>query len=454
MEWKISAVNRGDVPVILKAVKVQDYDTTLNLSMAGNQLVTLQHKQPLSFSTPLTQPYWLQRPHGLDGYKIPDGQLISKPENDPPVTATFTFSIAGREVILSRPLVYKFTDPVRGEVYRPLEVSPPITVNIDQPLYVFNTTQSREIKVRLKSGIDNAKGSVSLKAPAAWKVSPASNSFELRNKGDEAMVTFSVVPASSTIREATDTMKAFVEMNGQTYDRGTLTISYDHIPAITIYPIAQTKLVSVPLEIRAKNIGYINGAGDLIPDMLRQIGYKVTTLSDDDIANGDLQQYDAIITGVRLYNTNERIKYLNGKLLDYVKNGGNLVVQYNTTSNLLVESPGPFPFKISGDRVTDEHAAVTFLKPDNPVLNVPNKITGADFNGWIQERGLYFVSEADGSYQKILAMNDKGEQPLDGSLIVCNYGKGRYIYTGLSFFRELPAGVPGAFRLFVNLISK
>lgn len=454
LEWKIQAINRSAVPIVLKSVTIQQFDTTLNKTLGNNELVTLQRKQTLENYTPVSQPYWLQQPHGLGEFKILNQTLVGKPQNDPPVVAIFHLVIADHDFFIQRPLVYKFTDPVRGEVYHPLEIAPPVTANLDEPVYIFSSAQPRQVKVQVKSAMDGAKGFVSLKLPSGWKVTPATNLFELKNKGDETSLTFSVAPSAGTINSAVDTMKAVIEMNGKTFDRGIRTIDYNHIPTITIYPPAQSKLVSVPLITKGKNIGYIEGAGDVIPEMLEQIGYNVTMLTHDDIANGNLSIYDAIITGVRLYNTDERIKFLNDKLLGYVKNGGTMLVQYNTTADLIMENPGPYPFKITRDRVTDEHAAVTFLKPDAQVLNTPNKITQKDFEGWIQERGLYFVSGVDSNYQKVFAMNDKGEQPLDGSLIVCNYGKGKYVYTGLSFFRELPAGVPGAYRLFVNLISK
>ena len=220
-----------------------------------------------------------------------------------------------------------------------------------------------------------------------------------------------------------------------------------------MFPPAEAKLVSIPLKTEGKNIGYIMGAGDKVPEALRQIGYNVTLLSDAQLSDADLSGFDAIVTGVRAYNTRERLRYVQERLLDYVKNGGTMVVQYNVNGNTVADQLGPYPFRLSRLRVTDENAAVKFLAPDDPVLNVPNKISQADFKDWIQERGLYFVTDVDPHYRKIFSMHDEGESPLDGSLIVCDYGKGKYVYTSLDFFRELPAGVPGAFRLFANLIA-
>ena len=230
-------------------------------------------------------------------------------------------------------------------------------------------------------------------------------------------------------------------------------IDYDHIPLQTLFPLAEAQIARMDLKTGGKKIGYIPGAGDLIPESLQQIGYQVNTITEAEVMNCNLNQYDAIITGVRAYNVNERLALMQPKLMEYVSKGGTLLVQYNVSNPLLVQDIGPYPFKISRDRVTEEDAEVVFPEKDHPVLNYPNKITSKDFEGWIQERGLYFTNAADPKYSRILSMKDQGESPKDGSLLVSNFGKGRFVYTSLAFFRELPAGIPGAYRLFVNLIT-
>ena len=265
-------------------------------------------------------------------------------------------------------------------------------------------------------------------------------------------MTFTVEPTDS--KPKTSIFKAVVNVGGNNYSMGIQTIAYNHIPSITLFPPAQANLINLDLKTAGKNIGYIAGAGDLVPDALRQVGYNVHMLTESEIMNSDLSVYDAIITGVRAYNVNERLAYEQPKLLEYVKSGGNLVVQYNNNQGLVTNQIGPYPFRPVNQRVTDETAKVTILDLQNALLNYPNKINDSDFDGWVQERGLYFVSDIDPHYQTIFAMNDPGEAPNKGSLIVTNYGKGRFVYTSLDFFRELPAGVPGAYRLFVNLLSK
>jgi len=257
-----------------------------------------------------------------------------------------------------------------------------------------------------------------------------------------------------TLKSRTDAVNAQVSVNGSTYQMALKRISYEHIPAITYFPPAMAHLLKIDIDIPGKNIGYIIGAGDLIPDALRQLGYKVTILNENDIMKGNLSGYDAIVTGVRTYNVNERMALEQPKLLEYVKNGGNLVVQYNNNIGLVTNNIGPYPFKPVNERVTDENAKVTIADPQSPLLNYPNKITPADFEGWVQERGLYFVKNIDPKYQAPLEMNDAGEAPNKGSVITTDYGKGRFTYTSLSFFRQLPAGIPGAYRLFINLLSK
>ncbi|HYK56992.1 MAG TPA: PIG-L family deacetylase, partial [Flavisolibacter sp.] len=233
------------------------------------------------------------------------------------------------------------------------------------------------------------------------------------------------------------------------------TIKYDHIPFINYFYTDWVKLLPVNLVTQGKKIGYIVGAGDKVPEALEQMGYEVTLLTNKELARNNLQQFDAIIAGVRAYNTNEWLNNYYEKLMKYVADGGNLIVQYNTSSNIgpVKAKMGPYDFTISRNRITDENALVTFLKPEHPVLNFPNKITQNDFKGWVQERSIYHAANLDSNYQTILRMNDPNEAPDDGSLIVAPYGKGFFTYTGLVFFRELPAGVPGAYRLLANIIA-
>lgn len=399
----------------------------------------------------LTQPYWLVSPHSQGTYTLANDTLAGNPENPDYPRVWFSYNMGGKKVTYERKLMYKYVDPAKGEIYAPVVVAPPVTANILSKDYIFNTQQPQTVQVKLQS-FTNASGSITLKAAGGWKISPKKIDFSNKAKGQEWVETFTVVPTHS--KPHTDVLKAIVTTGGKEWSMGIRRIAYEHIPAITLFPPAEAKLINIDLKTAGKKIGYIAGAGDMVPEALTQVGYEVHQLTEKEIMNTDLSIYDAIVVGVRAYNVNPRLVVEQPKLMEYVNNGGNMVVQYNVYRSLVLNQIGPYPFKVVNERVTDENAKVTFLEPQNPVLNYPNKITDADFDGWIQERGLYFVNNIDNRYHKVLSMADPGEKQNPGSLIVGNYGKGRFVYTSLDFFRELPAGVPGAYRLFVNLLSR
>lgn len=416
--------------------------------IAANQVQTYDSKM---LAAKITQPFWLETPHTLGTYNIPDQQDVGNPENPDLPKVTFEFIIEGKPIAYERRLYYKYVDPVRGEVYQPIEIAPPVTADLDNNVYIFKDNRPQNITIKLKA-FTASTGNISLKAPAGWRFLPQNVSFTGKNKGDEWTETFMVTQLDLSSKN--DAVTAEVNVNGKTFQMGLKRIRYDHIPAITLFPPATAHLLKLDIDIPGKNIGYIIGAGDFVPDALRQLGYKVTILNEDDVMKGNLSGYDAIVTGVRAYNVNDRMAIEQPKLLEYVKNGGNLVVQYNNNAGLVTRAIGPYPFRPVNQRVTDENAKVTVTEPQSPILNYPNKITPADFDGWVQERGLYFVSDVDPKYQAPIQMNDAGEAPNKGSVITTDYGKGRFTYTSLSFFRQLPAGVPGAYRLFINLLSK
>ena len=399
----------------------------------------------------ITQPYWLIVPHGIGSYTLLNDTLAGPPENQDIPKTRFNFTIEDKRITYERPIQFKYVDPARGEIYQPLEIAPPVTANIAEKVYIYSNTQPQTVQVKLKS-FTNASGSISIKPVAGWKISPEKIDFTGKNKGDEWTVAFNVTPTNN--KPNTSNLEVIAIANGKAFSQGLLNIKYNHVPAITIFPPAQAKLVNIDLKTAGKKIGYIAGAGDLVPDALREVGYDVHQLTENEIINSDLSVYDAIVTGVRAYNVNERLAYEQPKLLEYVKNGGNLVVQYNNNNGLVTRNLGPYPFRVVNERVTNEDAPATILDKTSEVLNYPNVITQDDFKGWIQERSVYMVSSIDPQYKAPLQMNDPDESASNGSLIVANYGKGRYVYTSLVFFRELPAGVPGAYRLFINLLSK
>jgi LmbE family N-acetylglucosaminyl deacetylase len=450
--FNIEAINRSATPVTIKSINYTfaAKDTTLQNQLSANEPLKYSTTIKLPATIAYSQPYWLRKQGSLGMFAVDGLENVGKPENDAAAQVTFNLTVAGEPLAVTVPVAYKRTDPVEGEVYRPFIVTPPVFVNITEGVYMFADQEPKQVNVRVKAGKANVSGKVVLDLPKGWKAEPASMAFNLQVKGAEQNVGFVVTPPKG--QHETE-LKAVATIDGKNYSQSLNEISYNHIPAQTTFPEATAKIVKLDLKKDGQKIGYVMGAGDDIPTSLRQIGYDVTMLRDSDMRLNYLQQFDAIILGVRAYNTVDRLKHHQPTLLEYVKNGGNLIVQYNTNHALVMPNVGPYPLKLSRDRVTVEEAEVRFLKPSHDVLNTPNKITKKDFEGWVQERGLYFPNEWSPEYEAILSSNDPGEPARDGGLLVAKYGKGNYIYTGYSWFRELPAGVPGAYRLFVNLIS-
>ncbi|PKP51097.1 MAG: LmbE family protein [Bacteroidetes bacterium HGW-Bacteroidetes-12] len=443
----INIVNRSNINVVLTNIGIAGKDTLVNTPLLNNDLKTIK----VSFETPsytVTNPYWLNEPfEGL--FKVKNQDIIGTPGNNYSMFCFLMFEIEGQYFYLSNPLQYKWTDRVKGEIYRPVVVLPSVTANIAENVYVFSSNTAKEVKINLIAHQANQNGVISLQLPKGWDVTPKKIAYTLTEKNQEQQIVFSVTPSQNEM-----VGEILVQLNETQNTAKNLTvIDYDHITIQTLLTEAKSKVVRLNVQIKGKNIGYIMGAGDEIPVALEQLGYKVTLLDEYNIKNNDLSKYDAIVSGIRVYNENKYMVSTQQHLMNYVKNGGTYVVQYNVNRGLLTEEIGPYPMKLSRDRVTVEEANVTLLNPTHPILVTPNKITANDFNGWIQERGLYFANEWDDNYTPILEMNDPNETLSQGSLLVADYGKGKFIYTGLSFFRELPAGVPGAFRLFANIVS-
>ena len=447
-------VKRSELPITLNKIRLIGLgkDTTMKTELGNNELQRLTFSVEIPKGQPFTQPYWLaEKKMGKGMYRVDNQELIGLPEKPADLQAEFSFTIDNQILVFSSPIIYKYTDETRGELYRNFEIRPEISATISDKVYVFANTQAKEVEVTLKSAKANVTGSVSLILPIGWKSVPASIEFNLTNKYQEQKVIFKVSPSA---KDSEGQIKVVATTANGTFDRGILTVAYDHIPPQTLFPISEAKVVKLDIKFKGKNIGYLAGAGDEVPAALRQIGYAVTMLTEKEF-NEDLSKFDAIVVGVRAYNTEERLKYYQKKLIEYVEKGGNMIVQYQVNNNLqkIEGGMGPFPFKVSRERVTVEEAEIRFLKPESPLLNTPNKITNQDFDNWIQERGLYFANEWDPKYETILSSNDPTEKPLDGGLLYTKYGKGNYIFTGYAFFRQLPAGVSGAYRLFANLIS-
>lgn len=404
--------------------------------------------------TPLTQPYWLENAMDKGSFNVTDQLLIGKGESDP-MSVVFSVMIEGKEFKFTKPIRYKHTDPVKGELYQPVTIIPKLELNYNGDVFLSVNNKPVEVKTHIRMNLpDTATYSILKKTSAG--ISAANNPYiykanpQKREAGESSLFNYRGKDSSYV-----EDIKLQASRGGDLYSRYKRVIEYDHIPSIVYFREATAKFAMAGLRTEGHLVGYIPGAGDKIPEALVQMGYKVITLKEADISAGNLRQLDAIVTGVRAYNTNEWMNNVYDELMLYVKEGGVLLVQYNTSNQIgpAKAKIAPYPFNISRNRITDEEAKVDFLLPDHPALNHPNKITQKDFQGWVQERSIYHAENTDTAYKKILSMKDPGEKEQDGSLIIANYGKGRFVYTGLVFFRELPAGVPGAYRLFANLIA-
>ena len=474
VEVTATAVDRSPVPVTLDEVR---FPFEASGHAVGHKLETprqdgqrisgaaapfeLRQSVKLPVELTPTTPYWLEASPDAGLYHA-DPALIGMPEQASPIEVTFVFTIGGRKVAVARPVSYKWTDPVMGERYRALEVTPAVSVRPEANVLMFPRGVVQTLTVRLVAGVPSATGLLRPEAPAGWTVEPASAPFALGAVGSEAALSFQVrvnvrPNAGAGTSPAPALLHVIAEIGGARLSWGVVRIEHPHIPIQTYLVASDVRLVPVDLAIAGKRIGYIPGPGDEVPASLRQVGYEVTIVSDEALAVGapGLARFDAVVVGVRAFNTNERLRAAHAALMAYVENGGTLVVQYNTNNRLapLTVPLGPWPFDIGQKRVTDETAAVTFTAPGHPALTTPNAIGPKDFEGWVQERGLYFAEKWDSRYETPLAMHDPGEAPQAGSLLGTRYGKGTFVYTGLAFFRQLPAGVPGAYRLLANLLA-
>ncbi len=426
--------------------------SVLKESLTANVNSVIALPLEIQESTKFSNPYWLNESPSLGMYEVEDQRLIGLPESPTAVSAEVFLSIGDIQMPFDLPLVYRYSKPDKGELWERFKVVPPISVALSNDVVLFSDQSSKEVVVNVQSFAPNQKGEISLQLPKEWGVEPSTQSFELSQEGKQVSLKFSVSPP----KQATETM-AIVEarINEKSYTKNLISITYDHIPTQRVLVNAASKFVRLDLQKRGKLLGYIMGARDKVPESLEAIGYYVEQIDPSTITTDILNKYKAVILGIRGLNVIDGLALKKQELLDYVSQGGVLISQYNTANRRgNNEIPiAPFPLTNSSDRVTEENAVVKLLQPNHPVLTFPNKITEKDFEGWVQERGLYFPNRWDKSYIPILEMNDQSEAPKQGSLLVAPLGDGYFVYTGLSFFRELPAGVPGAYRLIANMIS-
>lgn len=449
---KIEATNRSNQPMVFKSLSTTPTSSSSipETSLENNKAFYSDIKIILPDNHEYTAPYWLKESGTVGMYKVTDQTKIGLPDIIREVKVTFQIAISGVTIPFERDVIYKYNDAVKGEVYKPLDIVPVVTTSIADKVKIFNSNQSKTVGVKIKSGRDNISGDLFLELGEGWQVVPKSIPFQLNKKGSETTVYFDVTPPK---KSSEITAKSYAIIGGKKLDKEQINITYEHIAQQQVLVNAEAKFSRLDITINNEKIAYLMGAGDEVPQYLSQLGYQVTLIKPEEITTDHLKNFQVVIVGIRAYNTLEEMAFKQAILFDFVKEGNTMIVQYNTAGKLTVKELAPFQLKISRDRVTEEDAEVRFLAPSHKVLNFPNKITAKDFVGWVQEQGLYYPDEWDAAFVPILSSNDKGEEPKDGGLLIAPYGKGHYIYTGLSFFRELPAGVSGAYRLFSNLIS-
>ncbi len=452
LTFTLEAINRSNADLLIENIELIDngYTENLNLKLKYNQLVEKELKLKIPEKAEISNPYWLKEDHEYGLYNVKDQNLIGLPESPPNMQLRVKIKIGDTEIEKAIPFYYRWVDRVRGELYRDLVIAPPVTVNFLEKTLIFNEGTTKNLKVALKTSSNNVKGKVSFEVPKGWILNPEMIEIDIPEKGTTKIIDLEI---SSGKNSENGNIRAIAEVGGKSYVHSFEEIDYDHIKNITFFPKAEMPLVSIDIKKKGNLIGYIKGAGDDVPEALIQMGYQIEYLDENSIIQSDLNRYDAILLGVRAFNTQDWLYDAHEVLMSYVFKGGNMILQYNTNRGLDFEKMGPYKFELGRDRVTVEEAEIVIKVQDHPILNSPNKITNTDFENWVQERGLYFASAWDENYQAPFESMDPGENPSSGMLITAKYGEGYFTYTGISFFRQLPAGVPGAYRLFANLIS-
>ena len=449
----LNVISRSSEPVILEQVNWINQTDNLNRRVSGDSLLTIERKIQIPANSSITEPYWLEKQaKNAATFSVANDTLIGLAENESALNVSLLLKIENEKFTVKLPLSFKKLDPVKGDVVEQLRIVPALDLSFAEPVYFAKEKEALSVTMRLKANKNINYGKVSFKIgnteiKSFTGINLAENTVTIKNF---------LIPAEdlSKIKTSQNKLEAVFSSESNEFNKGQVLIQYPHLPSLQYFVPATTWLIKGDVKVLAKRIGYIQGAGDLIPEFLRQAGLQVDVLNEADILNPTkLASYDAVVTGVRVINTEKRIKNWQTALKTYVENGGTIVMQYNTTQDMALQDFGIYPFNIGGKRVTEENATVKFLVPNHKLLNYPNKITAEDFSNWVQERGAYFPDKWDDQYEPLFEMNDAGEEPLKGSTLYAKYGKGNFIYTPLAFFRQLPAGNVGAARLFFNFIS-
>ena len=448
---KFDIINRSPYPIKLEKIQLDKTEYIINDSLENNKLLSVEKNFKISTESEVSEKYWLKNPSEFGSYNIDDQRLIGDPDNQPTLEAKFVFRINGQQISYNSPIIYKINSPINGDEYRPFNIGNPIYLNPLNNLEYYVNTNNKKLKVEVISGANDVKARIYLEVSDGTKVEPKFYDIEFKNKDERKTLSFDVTLPGNKNSINKVSYKAKVE--GDILSRGIDKIIYSHISYQTRFPKSDVSLIKFNLNIKAKNIAYLMGSGDKVPESLSLVGYNVDLFEKKDINAEKLKNYDALIIGVRAFNSDKSLFDIKPQLMNFMESGGNVIVQYNTSRNLDVNKFSPYSFQLSRNRVSQENAPVRIINSKHPALNYPNKITLDDFNGWVQERGLYFPNSWSQEYETIISSNDEGEKPNNGGILISKVGEGYFVYTSYSWFRQLPAGVSGAYKIFSNLIS-
>ncbi len=448
---KFDVINRSPYPIKLDKIQLNEKEFIIDDSLKNNKLFSVEKSFQLPLEHEVSEKYWLKNPSEFGSYNIDDQKLITEPDNKPVLEAKFIFKVNGQQISYISPVTYKLNSPINGDEYRPFNIGNPIYLNPKNDLEYLVNTNKKNLEVEVISGANNISARIYLDAPEGTKVDPEFYDINFKNNNEKKLLNFNV--SLSDNKNSINKVSYKAKIDDKIFSRGINKIIYSHISHQTRFPKSEVSLIKFDLNVKAKNIAYIMGSGDKIPESLSLVGYKVDLFDKNDINIDNLKDYDALIVGVRAFNSDKSLLDIKPQLMNFMESGGNVIIQYNTSRNLDVNKFSPYPFTLSRNRVSQENAPVRIINSKHPALNYPNKITLEDFNGWVQERGLYFPNSWSNDFETIISSNDKGESPNNGGILISKVGEGYFVYTSYSWFRQLPAGVSGAYKIFTNLIS-
>ncbi len=444
-------INRSPYLIKLEKIEIFDNEYIIGDTLDNNILLSLNKKVIIPDFLTFSEKYWLREKPNFGSYNIENLLDVGNADNEPSILSKFTFRINNQLISYLSPVVFKKNNPVKGDDYKPFVIGNPIYINPKNKLELFVNTNKKKIDLEIISGVNNMSARIYPYVDENIKVEPEYVDVNLKNKNDKVDISFEVTLLNGV--KTDNNISFFSDIDGIKYSRGIELVNYDHISPQTRFPSSEIKIIDFNLNIKSNKIGYIMGSGDKIPEALSTVGYEVDLLEKDDISIEKISNYDAIILGIRAYNSDNSLYEIKPILIEFMSKGGNVIVQYNTSRNLDTDNFAPYPFTLSRNRVSQEDAPVTILNKEHRALSYPNKISQNDFDGWVQERGLYFPDSWSEKYEVIISSNDQGETANKGGILISKVGKGHFVYTSYSWFRQLPSGVSGAYRLFSNLIS-